>query len=236
MTKPTKLYIIIVAAGSGNRFGGDLPKQFAVLAGKPVLMRSIEAFDALDCDKEMTVVLSASETERWADMCRQYNFISPKVVTGGATRTESVRNALADLNVAADNNSIVLIHDGARPLVDAATIDAVVSKLMQPGVDAVVPFTPITDSLMTAVADDSEAVDRSKLVAVQTPQGFRAGILLKAYAAMAENAAMTDDASAVSKYAGAKVHLVEGSRRNIKITYPLDLQIAELYLSLSADV
>lgn len=227
---PEKIHVIIVAAGTGNRFGGNLPKQFAILAGKPVLMHSIEAFSSLGYNSDIVLVLSESEIERWRRLCSKFGFESPRIVCGGDTRTASVRNALAALDIAGDSD-IVMIHDGARPLVDRQTIDAVLSRLHEPDVMAAIPSTPITDSLMTAVAENSSAVDRSSLVAVQTPQGFKASVLVKAYACMSAEAAMTDDASAVSRYAGASIHLVEGSRTNIKITYPSDIRIAEVFLA-----
>lgn len=227
--KPEKIHIIIVAAGTGNRFGGNLPKQFALLAGRPVLMHAIEAFLSLDFKKDIILVLSESEIGRWQRLCEDFGFRSPRVICGGNSRTESVHNALDALEI--NDSDIVLIHDGARPLVDRKTIEAVVSRLCEPGVMAAIPCTTITDSLMTAVMDDSSSVDRASLVAVQTPQGFKAGVLTKAYSCMTDGASMTDDASAVSRYTGARIHLVEGSRTNIKITYPTDIRIAELFLT-----
>lgn len=228
----SKIYIIIVAAGMGNRFGSNIPKQFVSLAGKPVLMRTIESFSEIGKDSEIVIVLNKDDISLWNDLCRLHGFVSPAVVFGGATRTESVRNALNYLKLDSANPSdIVLIHDGARPLVEKATIDAVISKLKEKDVCAAIPYTAITDSLMTAEKDNSTAVDRSGFVAVQTPQGFSATSLVTAYNQLPADDSMTDDASVVSKYARAKIHLVEGSRTNIKITYPQDIKIAELFLN-----
>lgn len=229
MVKTGKTYIIIVAAGTGNRFGGNLPKQFAPLCGSTVLMHTINAFNAIDIDTEIILVLSESELDRWAELCNTYKFKSPIIVRGGKTRTESVRNALDAISDISEQD-IILIHDGARPLVDSRTIYSVIDKLRENGVGAVIPYTPITDSLMTAHFNDAEPIDRNRFVAVQTPQGFNAMLLKKSYANLRENDTMSDDASVVSKYGGVKINLVEGSRKNIKITYSSDIKIAELLI------
>lgn len=230
MVSATDNRIIIVAAGTGNRFGGDIPKQFALLAGRPVLMRTIDAFRCHMPDAGICVVLSQSAIPYWKTLCDQYSFESPEIVCGGSSRTESVHNALMALKHCNDN-TLVFIHDGARPIVTAAMLHREIGAFDSTDIEAVVPCTPLTDSLMTNVTDDAAAVDRSTLVAVQTPQVFRAKTILKAYAAMSADDVLTDDASVVGKYAGASIHLVEGEQKNIKITYPLDLKIAELYLA-----
>ncbi len=224
--------VIIVAAGSGNRFGSDIPKQFAMLAGRPVLMHTIDVFRSSLPQADIVLVLSPLETDRWKSMCSEHNYCSPAVVHGGATRTDSVRNALKTIEQgSATAETLVFIHDGARPLLSSDMLHREINAFAAPEVCAVIPCTPLTDSLMTNTPDDARTVDRSSLVAVQTPQVFRASTILEAYAAMPSDATLTDDASVVNRYAGAKVHLVAGDARNIKITYPLDLKIAELYLN-----
>lgn len=226
-----RVYVIIVAAGTGNRYGGDIPKQFALLNGKPVVMHAIDSFRATLPEATVLLVLSPSETARWAAMCADHTFESPMVVEGGATRTESVRNALAEVGRRGyDSASLVLVHDGARPLVSRAVINATVAELCRQGVEAVVPFTPITDSLMTADTCHASPVDRNGLVAVQTPQAFRASTLIDAYDRIPADASATDDATVAHRYGGADVHLVPGDKHNIKITYPLDIEIAGLYM------
>ena len=222
-----KSHVIIVAAGTGNRFGGDIPKQFAVLDGKPVIMRTIDLFRSAIPDAEILLVISPSEEARWKSMCIDYGYDSPTVVFGGATRTESVKNALA--RIPADD-SLVLIHDGARPLLSRQTLLNIIEAASQAGVEAVIPCTPLTDSLMTNCPVDAKPVDRSKYVAVQTPQTFRASTLKAAYTAMPEGVALSDDAAVVEHFSNVQIKLVAGDVRNIKITYPLDLEIASLYL------
>lgn len=223
--------VIIVAAGSGNRFGGDIPKQFALLKGRPVLMRTVDVFREYLPDADIIVVLSPSEMSRWASMCAEYGFESPRIVAGGASRTESVRNALAAIaDCAGSADTLVFIHDGARPLLTAALLHRETEAFADSSVEALIPYTPLTDSLMTNCPDNAVSVDRSRFVAVQTPQVFRASTIISAYNAMPAESTLSDDASVVSKYAGAAIHLVEGEERNIKITYPLDQKIAGLYL------
>ncbi len=224
--------IIIVAAGTGNRFGGAVPKQFALLEGRPVLMHTIDAFKNFADSSDIILVLSATETGRWETMCHEFDYKSPKVVTGGATRTDSVRNALAAIPEEENNADVlVYIHDGARPLVKPEMLSRLRDVFSDPDIQALVPCTPLTDSLMTNEPDDASAVDRLQFVAVQTPQVFRASTILAAYKAMPAGDSLSDDASVVKKYAGAKVHLIPGDTRNIKITYSTDLRIAEFYMS-----
>lgn len=224
--------IIIVAAGTGNRFGGAVPKQFALLQGRPVLMHTIDVFLRFADLADIILVLSAAETGRWDMLCREYAYESPRVVAGGDTRTQSVRNALAAIAGADDNDgTLVFIHDGARPLLKPEMLARLRDAFADPAMQALVPCTPLTDSLMTNSPDDASAVDRSQFVAVQTPQVFRASTILAAYKAMPAGDTLSDDASVVKKYAGAKVHLIPGDTHNIKITYAADLRIAELYMS-----
>lgn len=222
MVNVAQTHIIIVAAGTGNRFGSTLPKQFHLLDGRPVLMRAIDAFVPYGM---VTVVLSADMTDFWHQLCLQHGFTSPHVVTGGATRFESVRNALTAIDPAPGD--VVLVHDGARPLVSDSLICRVIEALSQH--EAVVPAVAVTDSLRRVAADlTSCAVDRAPLRAVQTPQGFRADLLTDAYRQPYRDT-FTDDAS-VAEAAGASVAIVDGDRRNIKITSPDDIAIATALL------
>ena len=214
---------VIVAAGSGSRFGGDLPKQFTDLCGRPVLMHTVEAFRRAIPGGRIIVVLSPRNTGLWASLCQRHNFTSPQVVSGGDTRWQSVRNALAEVTSTA---KVILVHDGARPLVDAPLIQRVAHMAGHGGV-AVVPVVPVTDSLRRT--DTNQAVDRSLFCAVQTPQGFDALTLLEAYNAPFR-AEFTDDASVVES-AGYHVTTVCGSPENIKITYPADILWAEAVLA-----
>lgn len=226
------IFAIVVAAGSGNRCGGEIPKQFQLLGGKPVVMHAIERLRSLKSFADMVLVLNPAHFSLWNELCKKYNFPSPSYIGGGATRTESVKNALAALPPAAnDEKAVVLIHDGARPLVDVASCEAnILPAIRSIGAECVIPCRPVTDTLMTADYDNALPVDRSKFVAVQTPQAFRGSSIIGAYHAMPDEESMTDDASVVAKYAGADIRLVEGSPRTIKITYPTDLALAETLL------
>lgn len=218
-----KVYVIIVAAGSGHRFGSDCPKQFHLLDGRPVLMHTIDAFRNTGA---ITVVISKEMETYWQELCEHHGFTSPRIVHGGDTRFHSVRNALCALQP--EEDSLILVHDGARPLVAPAIITSVLQGLENN--TAVVPGVPVTDSLrqLTDNGTSSEPVDRSLYVSVQTPQGFHARTLTQAYTAPF-NPAFTDDASVVQA-AGHSVAVVNGDSCNIKITNPTDLAVATALL------
>ncbi len=227
MTKGINRYIIIVAAGSGSRFGGTLPKQFCLLGGRPVLFYTIEQFRKALPEGHIVVVISGDMAGYWHDLCRDYDFESPTVVTGGATRWESVRNALSILP-GDDDTAIVLVHDGARPLVDSGVISRV-TEAIEPEV-SVIPVVAVTDSLRSVdPSGNSEPVDRSCYRAVQTPQGFMLNQLKDAYR-NPFSPLFTDDASVMAAASRHATVIVEGNPRNIKITNPGDIALAAFYL------
>jgi 2-C-methyl-D-erythritol 4-phosphate cytidylyltransferase len=202
------VWVIVVAAGSGRRFGGA--KQYEPLAGRRVVDWSLDAARAV-ADGVVLVVAEdrAGEDEPGADA----------VVPGAATRSGSVRAGLAAVPASAE---VILVHDAARPLADGALFAAVL-EAVRSGADAAVPGAPVTDTLR---AHDGTAVDRDGLVAVQTPQAFAAAALRAAHRSGAE---ATDDASLVEADGG-KVVVVPGSPDNLKITRPADLVVAEALL------
>jgi 2-C-methyl-D-erythritol 4-phosphate cytidylyltransferase len=202
------VWAIVVAAGSGRRFGAA--KQYEPLAGRRVLDWSLAAARAA-ADGVVLVVPPdrAGDDEPLADA----------VVPGTATRSGSVRAGLAAVPDAA---GVVVVHDGARPLADAATFAAVVAAV-RAGADAALPGLPVSDTLR---ARTGGLIDRDELVAVQTPQAFRAAALRRAHAGGAE---ATDDATLVEA-SGGKVVVVDGSPTNVKITHPTDLVVAEALL------
>ncbi len=223
-----KVHTIIVAAGSGSRFGASLPKQYCNLAGRPVLMHTIEAIRKATDNAAITLVLSHDMRNFWAELCSQHNFQSPQVVDGGATRWHSVKNAIEAIKSA--DTDIIMVHDGARPIVDTETVQRLIAAADSTG--AAIPVTAVTDSLRVLAepnAPTGKAVNRALYRAVQTPQAFRATTLIEAYN-LPYTTLFTDDASVVEA-AGKAVTLVEGSPQNIKITNPGDIEIAELYLS-----
>ncbi|MDE5572738.1 MAG: 2-C-methyl-D-erythritol 4-phosphate cytidylyltransferase [Muribaculaceae bacterium] len=220
-----KIHTIIVAGGSGSRFGADIPKQYCLLAKRPILIHTIEAMRHALPDAEITLVISSDMQQLWDDLCKTHDFISPTVVYGGATRAQSVANAINSINNP-DKDDIVLIHDGARPLVDEPTVKRVVECLISQTSDGVIPAIALTDSIRELDDTGSHPVDRSRYRAVQTPQGFNLIALQKAYQ-IPERPDWTDDASVMATAGKTKINLVEGSPENIKITNPLDIEIAE---------
>lgn len=228
MTK--KIHIIIVAAGSGSRFGGPLPKQFCDLGGKPVLMRTIESCRGVLPGIGMTLVLSEEMLDYWHMLCDTLQFDSPDITVGGDTRFESVRRGLATVEPGTD---IIMVHDGARPFPTRAIFHALVEALEDKKCHGAIPAISVTDSLRKLTADksSSNAVDRSDYRAVQTPQAFQAKLLIEANAKAAKNdVAYTDDASVMEAAGYSRLCLVPGDVRNIKITNPGDLALANFYL------
>ena len=201
------VWTIVVAAGSGARFGG--PKQFEELAGQRVVDRS--AATARVVSEGVVVVVPAGQEQAMS---------ADRVVAGGPSRAASVRAGLAAVP---DDATIVLVHDGARPLATVALYERVISAL-RAGADGVVPGVPVTDSIRSI---HRGAVDRAELVAVQTPQGFGAALLRQAHAGGGE---ATDDAALVEAIGG-QISIVEGEIENIKITDPHDVAVAERLLS-----
>lgn len=211
---------IIVAAGSGSRYGGDLPKQFCDLWGRPMLMTTMERLAAAAPDADMIVVLSPDMESEWRDMCASHDFTLPhRIVYGGATRAHSVKNALMTLDRAA--TGWISVHDAARPMVTAAMMRRLLGKIGD-GAVAVVPAVAVTDSIRIVDGDGrSHAVDRSLYRAVQTPQVFDGPALIRANDRELLPT-FTDDAS-VMEAAGHAVTIVEGEASNIKVTNPGDI-------------
>ena len=217
-------YIIIVAGGKGLRMGGDIPKQFLPIKGKPVLMRTIERFHECSPQLRVILVLPREQQDYWHTLCRDHSFgIDHTVVDGGDTRFGSCQNGLAA--IPDDEEGIVGIHDGVRPFVSADTVERCFARARQCG--AAIPVLPVTDSLRRVSGDgkSSHGVNRSEYRAVQTPQAFSIQVLKKAYRQPYQDF-FTDDASVVEAM-GVKVDMVEGNRENIKLTTPFDLKIAE---------
>lgn len=199
------VWTVVVAAGSGTRFGG--PKQLEDLGGVTVLDRSLQTASA--CSEGVVLVLSAALLEAGVGGAAAH------VVAGGETRSASVRCGLAALP---EDVEVVLVHDAARPLASPALYDAVVDAVRS-GADAALPGAAIHDTVRRR---DGGVVDRDELVAVQTPQGFRAAALREAHAGGGE---ATDDVALVEA-AGGRVVVVPGDDRNLKITRPSDLVVA----------
>lgn len=217
----SKRYAIIVAGGSGKRFGSEMPKQFLPLDGKAVLMRTIEKFD--QAGASIVVVLPAEHQQMWIDMCKDTNFaVTHTIATGGKTRFESVKNGIAAIKNLADDD-LVAVHDGVRPLASVELINRCYDNAQEAG--SAIPVVNPSDSIRQVMDDGtSRQLLRSSLRAVQTPQTFRAELLKGAYD-VEESPLFTDDASVVES-AGHQVTLVDGEMTNIKITTPIDMIIA----------
>ena len=221
--KAQHIYNIIVAAGSGSRFGAALPKQYCLMNGRPVLMHTIENMRVALPDSHIVLVLNKDFVDYWAELCEQYSFVSPRVVVGGDSRWQSVKNAVDTIPREAE---VITVHDGARPIVDRMMVERLIAALDDaPGA---IPVVSVTDSLRRVNEQGSAPVDRSQYKAVQTPQAFHADKLVAAYS-LPFNPTFTDDASVMAAL-GCDVALVEGDTYNIKITNPLDIEIAQLYL------
>ena len=221
--KTQHIYNIIVAAGSGSRFGAALPKQYCLMNGRPVLMHTIENMRVALPDSHIVLVLNKDFVDYWAEVCEQYSFVSPRVVVGGDSRWQSVKNAVDTIPREAE---VITVHDGARPIVDRMMVERLIAALDDaPGA---IPVVSVTDSLRRVNEQGSAPVDRSQYKAVQTPQAFHADKLVAAYS-LPFNPPFTDDASVMAAL-GCDVALVEGDTYNIKITNPLDIEIAQLYL------
>lgn len=216
-------YAILVAGGKGLRMGGDIPKQFLPIGGKPVLMRTIEVFRQAYPDIHIILVLPASQQEYWQQLCREYAFSVPfRIADGGETRFHSVSNGLK--LVPDDAEGIVGVHDGVRPFVSVETVRRCYDEAVERG--AVVPVVSVVETVRQIREDGtSVTVPRDAYKLVQTPQAFRVSLIKEAYR-QPYIPAFTDDASVVEAL-GKPVHLVEGNRENIKITTPADMRFAD---------
>ena len=216
-----KKYIIIVAGGKGLRMGGDIPKQFLPVCGKPVLMRTLEAFHAYDASMCLILVLPVSQQAYWKQLCEEYQFeLVHEIANGGETRFHSVKNGLALV----EEDGLVGVHDGVRPFVSQEVITRCYEEAAS--LKAVIPVIGVVETVRHLTEEGSETVPRDQYKLVQTPQVFDVALLHRAYQQEYTDL-FTDDASVVEAL-GEKVYLVEGNRENIKLTTPFDLKLAEL--------
>ena len=219
-----KKIAIIVAAGSGSRMKSKLPKQFVEINGKPILRHTIEKFLSLSFPVEIIVVLSDEYKDYWKQYCRDNDFLDRySMPSGGITRFHSVKNALNYV----PNNSIVAIHDGVRPFVTADFLELLFSQAEACG--AVAPVVPIIESIREINPQGTIPADRSRFLAVQTPQVFKSEIIKSAYK-QTYKTLFTDDITVVQE-ASYPIKTIEGLRYNFKITTPEDMVIAKALLS-----
>jgi 2-C-methyl-D-erythritol 4-phosphate cytidylyltransferase len=219
-----ELYALIVAGGSGKRMGAETPKQFLELAGRPVLMHTIERFKSFNDAIEIITVLPENQLLHWIELQKKYSFTIPQtLVKGGSHRFFSVRNGLKFVNVP----GLVAIHDGVRPFVSIDTIKRCFDTAEKLG-NAIPSISP-TESLRIITDQESLPVNRFHVKQIQTPQVFSAERIKKAYL-QEYRPEFTDDATVLEK-TGEKINLIEGNRENIKITNPEDLLISKALLA-----
>ena len=223
-------YVIIVAGGKGLRMGGDIPKQFLPIGGRPVLMRTLERFREYSADLQIILVLPEAQQDYWRGLCKEYHFdVEYLLANGGQTRFHSVQNGLA--LVPDDAEGVVGVHDGVRPFPNIEVIRICYETART--AKAVIPVIPVVETVrkldltkcQTLCEVESVTVPRGDYRLVQTPQTFDIP-LLKAANLQPYNDGFTDDASVVESY-GHSITLVEGNRENIKITTPYDIVVAE---------
>lgn len=218
-----KLSVIIVAGGKGLRMGGDLPKQFLPIGGKPVLMHTLEVFRRYDPMLQIVLVLPCEQQEYWNQLCEEHRFdVKHLLADGGTTRFHSVKNGLALVEAP----GLVGVHDGVRPFVSVEVIRRCydLAEVHR----AVIPVTDVVETLRHVSDDGSRTVGRNEYKLVQTPQVFDTDLLKQAYS-QEFTPFFTDDASVVEAM-GVPVYLTEGNRENIKITTPFDLKIGSALL------
>lgn len=226
MPSPRDVGVVIVAAGSGTRIGGDTPKQFLEIAGVPMLLRSIRPFARHPSVAHVVVVLRASDAAAPPAWLLPHAGETLSVVPGGIERSDSVAAGVAALPAACQ---VVLVHDAARPFIDVALIDRVIVAARAGS--AVVPALAVTDTIKEMDAGDpsriARTLPREQLRSVQTPQGFPRQVLEEAHAASRRGSRKGTDDAAMVEQAGGTVHVVPGDPRNMKVTTAEDLELAE---------
>ena len=222
------VWAVLVAAGRGERFGGDRPKAFAKLAGRPLLAESLERLESSDWVEGLVVVVPEEWEEPSILLAEEIGAGKVRAaVAGGATRADSVRAGVAEVPAEV---AVLLVHDAARPLLSEVVLERVVSAVGD-GWDGAVPALPLADTVKRVEGDTvAETVDRTGLYAAQTPQAFLAEALRSALT----RAEDTTDCAGLVEAAGGRVRLVEGDRRLVKVTTPADLDFVEALLRAEA--
>ncbi|MCL2365203.1 MAG: 2-C-methyl-D-erythritol 4-phosphate cytidylyltransferase [Defluviitaleaceae bacterium] len=221
--------VIITAAGTGARFGTVVPKQFLPMKnGASVLENAVAAFEKSPCIDEIILTAPANYITQLQQTLRRFTKVT-RIIAGRNTRAQSIREAIHAIHPASD---MILIHDGVRPLVSTALIAAIAQAARQYG--AAIPGLPCVETLkqVNASGEITATVDRARLWQVQTPQGFNRALLCTAYENIADISHLTDDASLIEANGGT-VYIIPGEKRNLKITTPEDMQIANAILDLA---
>lgn len=217
--------VIITAGGIGKRMGGDLPKQFIVIAGKPILIHTLERIYSFDPNVQLILTLPEDWKSFWKELITEFKCTVPHIVVeGGWERYHSVKNAISLCS-----GDFIAVHDGVRPLLSKETFSRLKEEVLQK--KAVVPVMPVKETIRKVEGSHSQTEDRSKYKLVQTPQIFAKNVIREAYD-RPFHSGITDDASLVEE-CGVQVYLVDGNEENIKITTPTDLKIASIFLNSS---
>lgn len=220
-------YAVIVAGGQGLRMGTQLPKQFLLVDDYPILFYTLKAFYIADPTIQMILVLPPTHQAYWQTCIQKHQISIPHtLVDGGDTRYQSVKNGLNHV----PQGAYVAIHDGVRPMVTKELIDRCFDACKQ--FEGVIPVLPVTDSIRKVTFKESKAIDRAEYRMVQTPQCFRSEVIKKAYADVPYSESLTDDATVAEAF-GLNIHLVDGEKKNIKITTPEDVLLFQMYLHYS---
>ena len=217
--------VMIVAGGAGTRMGSEIPKQYLHLGDKPIILHTLDRFLEFDSEIRVVFVIAKTHGAYWENMLRNEQWLERfEVATGGATRYQSVLNGMQHV----EDGRIVGIHDAVRPFVSLTTLERCFTTAKETG--SAIPVTDMEETIrFVPEKGGSEHLDRTRLKRVQTPQVFRSELIREAYE-KTDDRNYTDDASVFEAVHG-PVTLVDGNRENIKITSPLDLQLASLLLA-----
>ena len=221
--------VVIVAGGSGSRMGGSMPKQFALVGGEPILVRTINNFAKAFAGAKIIVVLPAAQIDFWKNYSARFRVARHKIVEGGKQRFHSVKNGIEALT---DYVDLIAVQDGVRPFASIDMLRATAQCAAEYG--SAIPVIEAVDSFRVVTEQGSEIIDRSKLRVIQTPQIFEAGLIRAAYDTLYCEQ-FTDDASVVEATTPHRVKLCSGERTNIKITTPDDMVLAEAIAKLQAE-
>ncbi len=218
-----KTFVVILGGGVGTRMESQMLKQFIPIVDKPIIMHTIQKFRDFDPKMEIIVVLPEAHIALWKDLCNEFKFdIEYQLVRGGKERFYSVKNALERI----PDNELVMIHDGVRPLVSHESIDRVRQCAIEKG--NAIPYVDINESIRKVSKGKSNSVNRDNFKIIQTPQAFKSELIKAAYQQKYRKS-FTDDAS-VLEADGHQIELVYGNLKNIKITRPIDLSVAEGFM------
>lgn len=222
--------VIIAAGGTGSRLNANLPKQYMLLNGRPVLMHTIEAF--VDIVDQIWIAIHPKMITYWKELCNEYNFTIPhQLIAGGDTRFQSVQNTILHLNKILTEeefkNSYIAVHDAARPLVDTDLIKESY-RLASLGINNTLAVKS-TNSIRIGNRMSSNTIDRNTVWQIQTPQTFPATILYTAYQQKESNL-FTDDCSVVESM-GQSIQIIESTNKNIKLTFAEDFDIAHVLIN-----